>query len=871
MTAPILETMIEVKEETQKNSRIPVEVSKSATPYFGNEDFLKLIADDIRKRIMDENPNAHTEKKYIQKIRCPVCEEHESWTYYEKPLAIICQRANKCGSITPVKTLYPECFLSLAERFPSTPIDPNATARAYLHSRGLDTSKIQYTQGEVEDKESRKKYQTLKIKVDSGTTFHRLIDYKGKDKVRIFGSYSGKVWKPETLDFTKEIWVVEGILDALSLIQEGIQSVATLSSAHLPDEFYEASKIRQPKFVLAFDDDEAGRKAVEKHILYFDEKNKKDNEKVFIYRIAIPPKGKDWNDLLVENSLNETNIKDCYWRGCLFQADNSDEYFRIYCEKHGTLPTIFEFKNQLYKGFFTEKKDETIPQTFRLADCTINILYSIEDDSILYQSKTKHRLELHSYREGKNIVEFSSEELSQLTHFKTVLAHYRQVFKGSSYDLTNIMEYLFSQTSPKIRQCKALGYDRKSKCFVFPKFLYDKDGKRFETNAEGYFEKQKIAPFSEKIIGEIKEINIPEFLETLSHAYSNRGLMALGFWVSSLFSHTIFDRFGFFPFLSMYGDSRCGKSDLTKMLNRCFFVDWEGISMTRANTQKGEIRKISQKSSLVTPMLEGRKDKTRFDYDSVLPAYNRNSTQIRAKTTNDNETYEIPFEGTLAFIQNQEQFTSKAAKERVISLQFLGKDLTDESYQAWQKLGEYSPEQLAFVGHSVLKERKWFEERVIALVEETSRILNDKGVKVDRIAKNHAIALAGSLLICQKFGYEKQSEELKTYAVIIAKQKIESARTENSLADLFFDSMFSLPFDEDMGTESLGYLRKDDQIVLHLPTVLIKLNENSSGSWNRKELTEALNELSPEKKETREFGGKVRSCWIFKNIKKVEN
>ena len=68
-------------------------------------------------------------------------------------------------------------------------------------------------------------------------------------------------------------------------------------------------------------------------------------------------------------------------------------------------------------------------------------------------------------------------------------------------------------------------------------------------------------------------------------------------------------------------------------------------------------------------MLEGRKDKARFDYDSILGAYNRNAIQVRAKNTNGNETHELPFEGTLAFVQNREQFESKAAKKKPRSLE----------------------------------------------------------------------------------------------------------------------------------------------------------------------------------------------------------
>jgi hypothetical protein len=45
-----------------------------------------------------------------------------------------------------------------------------------------------------------------------------------------------------------------------------------------------------------------------------------------------------------------------------------------------------------------------------------------------------------------------------------------------------------------------------------------------------------------------------------------------------------------------------------------------------------------------------------------------------------------PFYGALAFVQNKEPFTSRAAKERVISLKFLTDDLGAESKQAFDSL-----------------------------------------------------------------------------------------------------------------------------------------------------------------------------------------
>jgi hypothetical protein len=279
--------------------------------------------------------------------------------------------------------------------------------------------------------------------------------------------------------------------------------------------------------------------------------------------------------------------------------------------------------------------------------------------------------------------------------------------------------------------------------------------------------------------------------------------------------------------------------------------------MTKANTQKGELRKISQKSSLVTPMLEGRKDKARFDYDSILPAYNRNPTQIRALTTQGNETQELSFESTLVFVQNNEQFTSKPAKERVVSLRFRETDLSDESYQAWQELSEYSPEQLAFIGHTVFTNRKLFEKFLLDNLQYISNRLKEV-IKIDRIAKNHAILLIGVMAFYEILKIP-MPEGLPEYVINTAKTKIETARNETLLADYFFDAIEQL-------NPKNGVIEREDELLIQMPTVLKELKDQLSSSYNETELFEQLKQCDRFKesnKEIRKDGAKKR-YWIFK-------
>lgn len=800
-----------------------------------------LLADSTKARVVGEK---------INHINCPSCNKPEAYAYADQPNVIMCHRFNQCGVKTLTRDFYPHLFNTFEERFKPTKEAPNKTAEAFLQARGLDTKAFSFVQNSITEK--GKTYPAIKIDFD-GVTFQRLIDYKGSNKNRL-SPYQGKAFATKSVKDAKEVFVVEGIFDALVLEQSRIPAIATLSSVHNPKNCF----IEGVHYVLAFDNDNAGIKAVNKIKAYL--KGQK-----LSFSVALPPKGKDWNDLLISGDLSTDRkgktIRLSEWRGNLVLATNALDYFLTYCNEYPYSNTVFEFKQQTYKGTF-KLDDDNEPiehKTTRILDCTLNIAYSIEDASLQYESRISHIVNAESSREGVNTIRFKGADFIALNDFKSKLAQYRLLFFGGGFDLTLLAEYLFKKQPIKVRECQALGYDPISSCYVFTKFLYDKNGKHYTIDKDGYFHRHKLKPFSgqDKSITNIGKVEVATFVADLYHAYGDKGLLALGFWVSTAFSHIVFDEFGFFPFMSFYGDPHCGKSDLTTLLNRCFYIDSEGLTMSSGNTKKGELRSISQKSSMVTAMLEGRKDKTRFDYDSILPLYNRNSLQVRAQTTNDNQVHDLKFTGTLAFVQNIEQFISKPAKERVVSIRFSHEGL-DDTYQAWQHLKTYSIEQLAGVGHFILTNREYFEQNINQEISETADYFRHQGVGVDRIAKNHAVVYSGAAVLMELVKPEIQDDFLK-FTLESAMSKIETSRSELLLADHFMECIEGF-------NECQGVHIDEDLLIIHMPTAIRATDE----SWNKTELLGQLKMLDGfrETKVTRVFDKtKPKECWHFKSEK----
>ncbi len=253
---------------------------------------------------------------------CPSCQhkDKEAWIDSDDPWVIICPRNNNCGARNHIKELYPELFTQFSKKHPPTPTDPKATANAYMdNGRQLASIKWKdtYTQELHQDYKTKATSPTVRfdIKYENKpvTFWERIIEPAPGVKKGHFQSgkeYTGLAWYPPKLDpysgqavlgMVKEIWLVEGIFDAMALAEHGIHAIATLTSGNFPDKTLTEITERmaqleadKPKLVLAFDNDWAGRTAIHKLM----PKAKQAGYQVSAVQTTEWATGKaDWNDL----------------------------------------------------------------------------------------------------------------------------------------------------------------------------------------------------------------------------------------------------------------------------------------------------------------------------------------------------------------------------------------------------------------------------------------------------------------------------------------------------------------------------------------------------------------------------------------------
>ncbi|MBI2306125.1 MAG: toprim domain-containing protein, partial [Rhodocyclales bacterium] len=307
-------------------------------------------------------------KGWLRQGKCPSCSKKELYTNEEHPWVIRCGRLDKCGAEFHVKELYPEIFESWSERHPPTPQNPNAAADAYLqYGRGFDLAKIKgwYTQESYFDRESKEGSATVRFALGGAVWWERIIDKPGrfgKRKATFRGEYGGTWWQPPTGigapkeapsgGTPKELWIVEGIFDAIALLHHNLAAVAALSCNNYPAlslkglaEQCAAAGTDRPTLVWALDGDDAGRRFARKHC----EQSRKDGWSAIAAVIPQTGRGKlDWNDMHQRGRLTQEALKEYRYEGSLLMASSASEKGNLMYSRHGWATFPFDFDNRIW-------------------------------------------------------------------------------------------------------------------------------------------------------------------------------------------------------------------------------------------------------------------------------------------------------------------------------------------------------------------------------------------------------------------------------------------------------------------------------------------------------------------------------------------
>ena len=734
--------------------------------------------------------NGHTTGPFV----CPECGEPEAFMYDNGPFAICCNRGNNCNEKTLVRDLFPELFQTIEKTYPPVPSDPNRPGRAFLEARALRQALIGLEFSYWKD---IRKTGSGGVMFSVGKDANGKIVYngrlfvapKGSNKSHNSGSTSGLFWSHpgRKINPDEPVYVTEGIIDALSLIEAELQAIAVLSAGQDP------SKLRLDglkKLVTAFDNDKAGVSAMNRWLNHF-------KDKCSISAI-LPDKGKDWNDILLE--ARGQNVKGYFERKIpeyVFNADlalcsSAQDHIEKYLAYKGFSPQLFEFKGAYYYAKPQHKGQQFF--AVKVSDFIVEVVCYVTDETI--KDRRVYRYCLNIYPQGRKKIQavFEAKELATTKELTTAMLTRARCSWSGDGAVTNLFCAMIVQSGAReLRQLLTIGYDKQTNSYIFPEFMIDPLGKMILPE-NGLFSlpgNQYIRPAQFKSILPAPGLTAKNLWYLLYAAWGNRAAVAVAWTVASWFVHQVRVKMGFFPFISLHHDPQTGKSALMRCLNRMQCIDDDGLPMSEGNSKKGPLRKLSHRSSLFIGLSEWNKnEKLKGFMENILSLYDGSALATRAAFTNGNEVIEVQFKATLMFCQNIEPFETTPQKERVISLRFEKERLSPDTREAFIKLSEIPPGVLAYffiqvMGFREMIETSWFDEFVAAKNE-----LYHAGDTSNRLVETHGLVLGFHRILCRVIGVDY---DLKDYVVEIMKKKhIDSQNNDSTPAETFFAEMAAI-------------------------------------------------------------------------------
>ncbi|MFJ3375372.1 toprim domain-containing protein [Pseudomonas sp. NPDC086112] len=790
---------------------------------------------DVLQRIESEFGLKHrVPTNYMRGGTCPKCNKKELYTRFDSPWQLICGRQEKCGHTVHVKEIYDDLFEDWSKRVPATENAPTATARAYLEfARGFDISLIGgwFTQDTYYSAQHDAGSSTVRFALEKGGYWERLIDRParfGKMKARFKPgeSYKGVWWCPPCVDVleAKEIWIVEGIFDALALVHHNIAAVSAMSSNAFPADslkaLVEARPGNLPKLVWALDNEPGAHAYTKRWVRMARELGftceaaqipQRDNRKV------------DWNDLHQRwQFLDEGEKRDAQFdkdittarhHGALLIAENATEKALVMFDWKRRSEFHLEYGNRLYWfKLDLEKYNKAIQELEdsdhhddqllnnkqmrtkamqqcgalqRIATCNPKALY-YQENKLTDESWYYFRITFaHDAAPIKNT--FTSSQIASSAEFKKRLLGIAPggMFTGTTQQLDAFIE---EQTDAlkTVQTIDFTGYTREHSAYVYGDVAV-RDGKVFKLNEEDFFDMDRLSikTLSQSVILNLNtdlEKFDTEWLDIIWQCFGAKGLVALAFWFGSLFAEQIRQHQKSYPFAEIIGEPGAGKSTLIEFLWKlCGRIDYEGFDPTKG-TPVARARNFAQVGNLPVVLIESEREKTdgsqtkQYDWDELKTAYNGRSVRSTGVKNNGNDTREPPFRGAVVIGQNHAVNASEPILQRLVHIAMTKDGQTPQTKLLVEKLERMPVDRVSgFLVKATMKESivmqtvrekvPVYEQKLLALPE----------IRTVRIAKNHAQlhALVDALV---------HVVPLKKHQVDAAHSEIQSMAKERQLA-----------------------------------------------------------------------------------------
>lgn len=798
------------------------------------------MQEDLRQQVITRLERDYSLKlragtEYMRGGKCPACGKKELYCNHTHPWVVRCGRQAKCGRELHVKDLYDDLFDDWSNRHPVTDTNPHAAAEAYLQqSRGFDLARVRglFTQENYYCPRLRVGSATVRFPLERGEWWERLIDRPhrfGKMKARFAPgkSFAGAWWAaPEVtsqLASVSELWIVEGIFDAIAHLHHGNAAVSAMSSNQFPEAslraLAEQRKGNLPTLIWSPDNEAGARDYLRKHVA-------RARAMGFPCKAALIPQTStrkvDWNDLHLR-ALSQSDKADrekqwaddmaeARYQGDLVLAKSAKEKGLLMFRHDRRHEFHLEFRSRLWWFDFdtarfekvkkehvgqhgdedleeyTEKLEMAASTVREIANCYPEALYFQRND-VTDESWYYFRVDFpHDAPSVKGT--FTASQTLNGPAFRDRLASFAPgaVFDGTAGELIHVMKDQLYNIK-KVDTIDFVGYSKDHRAYLLGDMAV-REGELVESNEEDYFEfdKLRLKTTQKSIRLEIQrdaDGYRTDWLPWLWTCFGTHGMVALTFWFGSLFAEQIRAGHKSYPFLEATGEAGAGKTTLLtflwKLLGRS---DYEGFDPAKSS-RAGRARAMGQISNMPVVLLEADRnepDKAHsktFEWDELKDFFGGGTLATRGVRNGGNDTYEPPFRGTIVISQNAAVDASEAILTRIVKLHFNRPEVTTDSRIAADNLNALPVEVLShFMVKAIRAEGKVLEKFAERARFFEAALRERKEIRVERVIKNHAQMLA--LLDCLRLVLDIPAPMIETTRDALVQMALERQAAINA-------------------------------------------------------------------------------------------
>ncbi|OYQ75956.1 hypothetical protein [Wohlfahrtiimonas chitiniclastica] len=462
-----------------------------------------------------------------------------------------------------------------------------------------------------------------------------------------------------------------------------------------------------------------------------------------------------------------------------------------------------------------------------IANCSITILYSqVESGS----EECIYYLEIAQSKTKRAKSAFTAKQLASKSDFKQKIMATLSgaIYTGNTEQLNSI----FLDQAPLAKTVKTIpyiGYFTDIQAYIYNDYAVYQ-GEIYQKNTDDFFvlphcyvkSTFDLSNFDPSI--DYKN----EWLEVFIEVFGDKGLVALSYWMLSLFAEQIRYKYGMFPFLEVTGDAGAGKSLLIEFLWALVGrSSYEGINPT-TSTRVGRSRTLAQVSNLPVVFIEGdindpnssnkHKQKT-FSPEELKPLFNGRSPRTKANKDHTNITDDEPFKGSVVISQNQKVSGSEAILSRLVYLHFDRSQHSAQSREAASYLARLSVEEVSGFLFYVLKN----EQLIMDIVDRTFQSNRDHimalpNVKMERIGSTHGLMLSGLQALSEILPItDNTKQKVMNFIDQIAIERERDLVSDHPALDQFWDVYdYFESLVQPNQPYSLNHSPNEDEIAIHL-------------------------------------------------------